>query len=1057
VFAGCEYFNAPLKEFMDMNTAKVALGGVSVGVQAGGSRFIEHPAGAILSQMVPVTLDNPQQFNIKVVVKSAAVNGTPAPNVTVESWTKNEAMLKIAGALNAERYDITLRVTSKDGVSRGERVFDITMPPVLFHSRLETTISKPDVSLSASPLPANFPIAHWKTQKNATHTGINKIVIEYKYFDPDASTMRSKAYTYGWDDFKPVAEMLREGTGSAQGFLASDAGAYWNCAFLLPHGAGDPVSAALTAASLKGCSFKVTVYDKFGLVAEAASPGFDSGYGAYYAAKRGSSLYYKTLPDAIAAASGASAAPDEITVLADIDMTSASNIAVSSGKYIKLVSLPGGEPRVLKRAADNTADPLFTVNGGLTLENIIVDGGAVWAGGTASPPSPAFGASNTGGLTATKPLIIASGAGAKLTLGAGAVLRNICISSGDDRAGGGMRADTGAEVIINGGEVCYNQSGYTGGGIVLQDSSQMNTKLTLISGSINNNKSYPHDGGGINAEYGIIKIQGGSITKNRANTTGGGINVNAGGASTMTISGGEISGNIAGQKGGGIKAGQNYTVTMSGGTISGNSASGTTIDDGGGGVYVARESAAGSFIMSSGMITGNTSEKLGGGVFAHSGGDFQMSGGTISGNTAGHSGGGVAVRGTGSAFTMSGTARISGNNSVYGAGVGIEQTESAFTMSGAAIISGNIGTGYGGGVLNHGTFTMNGGTISANKGDGGGVYLYATGVFTMNGGDISGNESLDNGGGVSIGNTATFDHYGGTISGNTAPGSGSGVYNANVFRMSGGARIAANNNVYLLSGKTIEITGNLTGATTVATVTPQTYTDGVTQVLSGTALSANYSKFAVTPNAAMQYVINNEGKLALYSQSLASGGTVTFPQDSGETYELHVFTASGTFTLDTAPAFPNSFEILVVGGGGGGGGGSSLNSGGGGGGGVVNHRTAQTVPAGSYTVTVGSGGNGGATGDFNTPGATGSSGSQSVFGSFTAAGGGGGTGGGAGANSIAGAGTGGQGGGGSAGENFSTGNPGNANTGGGGAGGASYPKPGYAGGSGVVIVRFRVQ
>ena len=53
------------------------------------------------------------------------------------------------------------------------------------------------------------------------------------------------------------------------------------------------------------------------------------------------------------------------------------------------------------------------------------------------------------------------------------------------------------------------------------------------------------------------------------------------------------------------------------------------------------------------------------------------------------------------------------------------------------------------GVLNYGTFTMNGGTITGNKADdyGGGVYNYYCETFTMNGGTIAGN-TAPNGGGV---------------------------------------------------------------------------------------------------------------------------------------------------------------------------------------------------------------------------------------------------------------------------------------------------------------------
>src|ERR1700694_2878396 len=78
----------------------------------------------------------------------------------------------------------------------------------------------------------------------------------------------------------------------------------------------------------------------------------------------------------------------------------------------------------------------------------------------------------------------------------------------------------------------------------------------------------------------------------------------------------------------------------------------------------------------------------------------------------------------------------------------------------------------------------------------------------------------------------------------------------------------------------------------------------------------------------------------------ATGGTVTF---SGG-YEIHTFTASGNFTLNTASAVP----VLVVAGGGGAGAGSSNNWGGGGGGaGGVVYSSSFSVNPGSYTVTVG--------------------------------------------------------------------------------------------------------
>lgn len=131
----------------------------------------------------------------------------------------------------------------------------------------------------------------------------------------------------------------------------------------------------------------------------------------------------------------------------------------------------------------------------------------------------------------------------------------------------------------------------------------------------------------------------------------------------------------------------------------------------------------------------------------------------------------------------------------------------------------------------------------------------------------------------------------------------------------------------------------------------------------------------------------------------ATGGTIT----TDGIYTIHTFTASGTFTPDTA----GTVDVLVVAGGGGPG--YTAWSGAGGGGGVI-YETEHSVSATAYSVTVGNGGT------------QGNNGGNSAFDSLTAIGGGrggtptlaaasGGSGGG-GANSVyrtGGAGTSGQG------------------------------------------------
>ena len=97
----------------------------------------------------------------------------------------------------------------------------------------------------------------------------------------------------------------------------------------------------------------------------------------------------------------------------------------------------------------------------------------------------------------------------------------------------------------------------------------------------------------------------------------------------------------------------------------------------------------------------------------------------------------------------------------------------------------------------------------------------------------------------------------------------------------------------------------------------------------------------------------------------ASGGMLSdYADPTGQNWRAHVFTAPGTFTIDTlSAAYPANVEVLCVGGGGGGG---SLDAGGGGGGGVLYKKT-NTVTASGMAVTVGGGGY--ANGGYNNPGA----------------------------------------------------------------------------------------
>ncbi|MGN0312730.1 MAG: leucine-rich repeat protein, partial [Lachnospiraceae bacterium] len=126
---------------------------------------------------------------------------------------------------------------------------------------------------------------------------------------------------------------------------------------------------------------------------------------------------------------------------------------------------------------------------------------------------------------------------------------------------------------------------------------------------------------------------------------GGGVS-NSG---TFTMSGGNITGNIAGEKGGGVYNSGNFE--MSDGNITGNRAD--TESGKGGGVFNCN---FGSFTMSGGNITGNTTNGIGGGVYNSA--TFEMSGGSITENNVFENGGGVYNNGT---FNVLSTAVVKNN------------------------------------------------------------------------------------------------------------------------------------------------------------------------------------------------------------------------------------------------------------------------------------------------------------------------------------------------------------------------------------------------------------
>ena len=411
---------------------------------------------------------------------------------------------------------------------------------------------------------------------------------------------------------------------------------------------------------------------------------------------------------------------------------------------------------------------------------------------------------------------------AKFTIEAGAFLNNTAEQDG----GGFYIAGDTAQVIIKGGEIKYNLAQQNGGGFAVVggtvDISQANTTHpTLIT---NNNAS--NNGGGFYVNAGsatsVTTIKGGAtvanntalngggafinqgrlviqdaatnLTSNTASTSGGGIYMANG---TVTFTNAKLQNNTAtNNDGGGLYVGDG-TITVSGAsaTISGNQAG-----QWGGGVYV-----GGTITVDVGTIKQNQAQYRGGGIFVADG-TFTLNGGTVGGTaTDGNytTATGNALYGGGGLFVLGGTANINGGaisgnhvgDGTAGGGIYMGQNNTVNpptsgtcyvyggTIGGASSSYANSAT-YGGGIYSEGgtihvtqsSKNRTSGNIAYNEADyGGGIYTNgSSGVVYVDHGDIQYNTATD-GGGI-YANRGLVDFSNGNIVYNNATNEGGGIY-----------------------------------------------------------------------------------------------------------------------------------------------------------------------------------------------------------------------------------------------------------------------------------------
>lgn len=232
----------------------------------------------------------------------------------------------------------------------------------------------------------------------------------------------------------------------------------------------------------------------------------------------------------------------------------------------------------------------------------------------------------------------------------------------------------------------------------------------------------------------------------------------------------------------------------------------------------------GTEIVSGGVITGGGGDQNNGGGVLVAGGTLTMAGGSIVGCSARSRGGGVylaydSATGKSGTFIMMGGSII-GCAAQLGGGVYVAP-ECTFAMATGSNIHNCIANNDGGGVINHGTFQMHGGTISAcTTVELGGGGVCNKGTFIMSDGMIKGCTSPDgqyaSGGGVR--NSNQFTMTGGTIGDPDNENDASHVYNTSsqetTLTISGNAKIYTNvTNVGILNADGGKIAGTMTNDT----------------------------------------------------------------------------------------------------------------------------------------------------------------------------------------------------------------------------------------------------
>lgn len=322
----------------------------------------------------------------------------------------------------------------------------------------------------------------------------------------------------------------------------------------------------------------------------------------------------------------------------DLDITSA-------------VTIDGPDATIDAAGLDRALDVLE--GGALTLTGVTVTGGS--AQGEGMPASGGgirnAGELTADGATITGNTAVRAGGGIEAVAGSTTELTGVTLSDNETGPGpgngGGLHITESGTVTVTDSMITGNRAAAEGGGLWNDTMSTMTVTGSTISGNTASGDEATMGGGGLFTVGGELTVRDSEVTDNvadgMAGSGGGALNDDG----TLVVENTTFSGNTAVRAGGAIEANIG-TTEVSGTTMTGNSTGDSPGN--GGGVHL---TGAGTVTLDGGEVTGNTAANQGGGLWNSAPGTMTVTGTDVSGNEA-PTGQDLYQDGDGTGFTADG-------------------------------------------------------------------------------------------------------------------------------------------------------------------------------------------------------------------------------------------------------------------------------------------------------------------------------------------------------------------------------------------------------------------